>query len=237
LEVKKKWQLPKKKSLDLCNKLGISSKDEKINYVLAGLAKSVIVGTLFGTLTSVFFALRQPDKSVGKIIPAVFFSRITFNFIKYFSLLMAAPRVVDYALEKSQLIPDEDSRETVAGIFGGLSGTLFASNDITMFIGAKIVETLFVDLQESGGIPRLPISASHLYAFSIATIFTAFAFEPHNLRPSTFSSMVNYSGGNWLHFLKAFANIRSENGIPNKEAYQKWYNDLAAPLIKLKIGS
>jgi len=222
------------KALAIAKIVGISSKDKQVNYVIAGISKSIVIGTFIGTLISLIFALRQSERTFGKIISEIIFSRITSQFITYFMFLIAGPRVIDVLLEKSQLISNEDLRENISGIFGGISsGRIFLSADITMYVGSKVVETFFVEFQNSGIIPKLPSClVKHLYALSIALIFTGFAFEPHNLRPSTFSSMITYSGGTWAYLTNAFSKIRSENGIPNPVTFQKWFEQVATPLIK-----
>jgi len=192
--------------------MGIKSKDSGINYIVPGLIKTVFISGILGTILVLLF---KPQNK------PTFFTQTT----TFFFYLISFPRIVDVVLERVVRLSDKNHREILAGISAGImSGRIFVSMDATMYIGAKIVEHLVSECQHLRLLPSLPEgTARNLYAISIATLFTGFAFEPHNLRPSSFTTLMRYSGGSWWHILTGFSQIRKEKGIPEPERFEAWF--------------
>jgi len=225
------------KSLEgVFEQVGIPKGDKDTTYGLVSLTRGLLVGTGVAVLLGLTTALRQNFWNTLSRLPIVLFftlfSNMTFKFALYFGLLMGTPHIAERILRKMNLIKNNRARDFLAGLVGGLSGMVFSSQDVTMFLGSKAVESVFYELVAKGILRPIAGGEIVLYAMSIATLYTTFAFEPHNLRASSFSSLLNNSGGQWVHLLKAFEKVREESGIPGLDRFKEWFQQVGAPLVK-----
>lgn len=81
-----------------------------------------------------------------------------------------------------------------SGLVAGLSSVFYPSTSITMYAISKMIEILVMKAVAKNILPYIKHFDIILYSMSMAIMFHAAVFEPHNIRPGYWKFMISLSG-------------------------------------------
>jgi hypothetical protein len=160
-------------------------------------------------LASNLLRIRAFNAKTMKDVLMKSFGKQQLRFGLFLGLLSALSRCIKCILRITRG-KDDAINTLVAGFIAGLSSYLSSSLEISMYIFAKAIQTVFNHLTMLGKIKPLPYGAELLYSFFTALVFYAGLWEPHNIRPSYLSFLHKITGGLWHEYLTSNKPLREE---------------------------
>jgi VanZ family protein len=188
-----------------------------VRYVVSGFIRGFVLGYGIKSLVALFPILLSPallanrKRFLSRISKALGYKNILFGL--FVALLAANGRAIQCLLRKVRKT-DDALNTFVAGFFAGWAAYLSRSSEISGYVVAKSIETIFNYLVEKKKIKPLKHGELWLYSLCTATLFYASLYEPETLRRSYHAFLFNITGGRYTEYFESSRGLREEFHSP-----------------------
>ncbi|KAJ8280431.1 hypothetical protein GJAV_G00054480 [Gymnothorax javanicus] len=167
--------------------------DNCISYCVKGFVRMFSVGYLIQCCLKIPSAFRHLFTKPSRLL-SLLYNKENFQLGAFLGSFVSIYKGTSCILRWLRNLDDE-LHALIAGFLAGISMFFYKSTTISMYLAAKLVETMYFKGIEAGHFPYFAQADTIIYAVSTAICFQAAVMEVQNLRPSYWKFLLRLTKG------------------------------------------